>query len=648
MGLRERLEYVIDVTTDGATKGFGSFKTAVADADGVVGKAKAGIGSLITTMGPAGLIGGAGAAAGAIGAFAIKSMNAFTETAKAAIDLSTSTGLSVEASSRWIALGDDYQVTAEALATGLGKVSKTLDADKWKNYGIATRDAAGEARPVNDILLDTFDMLSKVTNETERARIGQELFGKGYQSLTPLLGHTREEYEKLLEAQKSGQVITEEEAKKAERARLAMDELHDSLQEFTLFVGEEVAPMVADFVEDMAKIRDAVGDVTDAINKIPLGDKVLGVFKDQLEGTINPLHRVDQAIGKVSDAGKAIKGLFGGGGGGGGDDTVAAAVKATSTASDLYAESLEMLAAQQHDSVLAEIGVKESRRASEVQMLDYVALLEGRAADVEQDRQAALAKTTEAERKHRDALDDASDAMERRIDIATRLVGGDIAVREAQREANQAAADLTETLANQTLGLGEAGAAIDTAASSQLNAASAAAEYRAQQMEANGQTVDAKTKQQLFKEELQKLSSQLTGPLKAAIDGYIADLGNIPTNITTHVTVNRDGDIIGVKGAHARGGTVASGPGLVLLGEEGAELAELPGGTRIHDAAETKRLLSGSGGTPVDLGAGPTEVHLHIHAGALIHESQLGQLFNRALTAWQRNGGRVTFTAKAS
>ena len=139
--------------------------------------------------------------------------------------MSTSTGLSIEEASRWIGVGDDYKVSAEALATGLGKVTKRLDSDKWVKYGIATKDASGKTRSANDILLDSFDMLSKVTNATDQARIGQELFGKGYQSLTPILGHTRAEYDKMLSSVEKGQVVTAEEAEKAEKWRLAQDQI---------------------------------------------------------------------------------------------------------------------------------------------------------------------------------------------------------------------------------------------------------------------------------------------------------------------------------------------------------------------------------------------------------------------------------------
>ena len=260
----DRISVLIDVTTDKATTALSNFRKAVGEADGAGGKMKAGFasaaqgiqqnaGSLAMVAGPA-LI-----------AFGVKAAAAFTDTAKAAIDLGKATGLSTEAASRWIAVADDYEVSAETLTASIGKISKTLDDTKWAKYGIETRDAAGNARSANDILLDTFDVLSKVKNETERARIGNELFGRGYAGLAPIIGNTRAEYEKMLGAVEKGQVITAEEAEKAEKLRLAQDKLADALGEVTLAVGELAAgmgPMIdkaADAVNMFTELNDAVG-----------------------------------------------------------------------------------------------------------------------------------------------------------------------------------------------------------------------------------------------------------------------------------------------------------------------------------------------------------------------------------------------------
>ena len=152
MGIAKRIEVVIDVVTDKARGALGRFRDDVGAAEGAAGKMRAGVTSAMASAGVSvgTLAVGAGAALVAFGA---KAVAAFETTAKASIDMATATGLSVEEASRWIGIGDDFQVGAVALESGIGKVAKTLSDTKWAEFGIATHDAGGEARSVNDILL---------------------------------------------------------------------------------------------------------------------------------------------------------------------------------------------------------------------------------------------------------------------------------------------------------------------------------------------------------------------------------------------------------------------------------------------------------------------------------------------------------------
>jgi hypothetical protein len=286
----EKINVIIDVTMDKANAGIQGFKKSVAEAEGASGKFKAGASSLGQTLqgvaGPAALAAGA-----ALVTFGIKAVAAFEDTAKAAIDLGAATGLATEDASRWIAVGDDMGVGADSLTSGIGKIAKSLDDTKWGDYGIATRDAAGNARDANDILLDTFDMLGKVGNETERARIGNELFGKGYANLAPMIGKSRAEYDKMLDSVESGQVITNEEAAKAERMRLAQDALSDALNEVTMAVGG----LVADMAPMIQTTADAILKVTELESRFGILDKTMTVMQ-------GPVGLVTKALDLSSEA----------------------------------------------------------------------------------------------------------------------------------------------------------------------------------------------------------------------------------------------------------------------------------------------------------------------------------------------------------
>lgn len=191
------------------------------------------------------MLGKAGLAIGftAVAGFAMKAAGEFTALAKSAGDLSTATGLTTEQASRWIAVADDAQVGADGLATAFKNINKDLDNSKWSKYGIQTKDAAGKARAANDVFLDILDTLYKIKDPTERARAGTELLGKAWGGLAPLVGKSRDEYKRMLASVEAGQVITQNEYDKAEKLRLAQDQLADSWKELSLAVGEGVANM---------------------------------------------------------------------------------------------------------------------------------------------------------------------------------------------------------------------------------------------------------------------------------------------------------------------------------------------------------------------------------------------------------------------
>lgn len=287
--MANKISVLIDVAVDKAVSNLKNFRTSIANAQGVGDKFKAGWQSATDSVKQnAGALATAGGAA--LLAFGVKAVAAFTDAALAAENAGKAMGTSTEQASRWIAVGDDFGLTAEQVAAGLGKVTTTINDSKWDKYTIATRDASGAARDANEILLDTFDALSKETNLTERSRMAKELLGKGYANLAPLIGKTRDELEGYLSSVEDGQVITQEEADRAREMALAQDALSDALGEVTLAAGSVIAkfaPLIermADAITTATELSarlGVVGDVLEAEAKFLTGD-----FTGALSGAV--------------------------------------------------------------------------------------------------------------------------------------------------------------------------------------------------------------------------------------------------------------------------------------------------------------------------------------------------------------------------
>lgn len=245
VGKFDKLGKSVDKSTGQSTSTIGKFKA--------FGKgAMAELGASTATL--------AATAAASFAALAADGARAFVELGKKSLDLARATGLTVEEASRWIEVAGDYGVEADALQTSIGKLNRTLTPEIAAKYGIALKDAAGNARSSSDIFLDAIVLLNETPDAGLRARRGTELLGRGWQSLAPILGKSRAQYEDMLDSVKEGMVITEEEAQKSEELRLALDDLSDSWESFKLGLGEAVAEgaPVLKFLGDMLGYVDDI------------------------------------------------------------------------------------------------------------------------------------------------------------------------------------------------------------------------------------------------------------------------------------------------------------------------------------------------------------------------------------------------------
>jgi hypothetical protein len=586
MAIRERLIYAIDIVTDGANKGLSNFRSSVKEAEGATGKFKAGASSAFSSVqANAGALAlGAGAALAAFGA---KAVSEFQNVALAAGKFSDATGLAVDEASRWIEVAGDVGVPVEAIEGAVARMNKAIATGgaAVEEYGISLQRTSDGTADVNGTFLNAIDVIGKIEDPTKRAQAAQEVFGKSYKDMAEIVFDSADNLKTKLGEVSDAKVINEKELEKARRFRATMDDLKDAVEDATLIVGEGLVPVLSDLAELADVTIKIKTEIDDGINGVP----GLGIVKDAVGDTLNPLGALSDGIRDVkdqfADADDAINDVndavtdFGERAprGAAAQDKLTSAIDQTSDAGERYVESLIQWA----DST------EEAQAATE--------------AKAEADEKAAVQAD-----KHRAALDELAESMEKQRSAALDLVGGDIAVRDAQRRAAESAEELNEVLEDQETTLDQAGAAIDEAADAHLNAASAAAEYRAKQMEANGQTVDSRTKAQLLKEELQNLAGNLTGPLAAAIQGYIDQLGAIPRTVGTTIVLTRAGRVgdtdpfLRTSGARASGGPVAAG-GLYEVNENGSEL--------LHEGGKTF-LMAGRNGSVEPLsgtaGAGRT------------------------------------------
>lgn len=559
-GFVERISVIIDTKVDGALSGIKGFRSAVAEADGFTNKFKAGWKNASAQVSAnAGML--AATAGTALVAFGVKAVEAFQNTAKAAIDLSKATGLSVEQASRWIAVGDDFGVTADQLAAAMGRLGKNLDAKAFEKYGITTRDAAGNARDANAIFLDVLDTLNN-TAPAERAKVGADLLGKGWQSITPLLGKTRAEYEKMLGSVERGQVITEKEAKKAEKMRLAQDALNDAIGEGTLAVGQFVAGL-APMIENVA---EGISTVSDLTQEFELLDKAAyGV------DMTNPI----SAVNKLTDAATSVKADLGNIG----LEEFTRLVKGSGESVSALTPLMEDWIRANPELGLSLTDLKEQIYGSQEATSSFGDVLGWVAGPTQKlaDKSDTLSTSLDAVGKAaNEAADDLFDLESAQLDLAESAA----ALAEQQAETDRILADSKSTDAEKKQALIDLRQAqIGTA-----EGAKKAAEAFAQSMGAQDGSALSASLQVTALETLRAKFPELT----ADINKYIAALKSIPSQVYTNVGTSASGGsntgkkgnwgVVGVESVDAgdgRGQRDSAAPIVVQLMLDGRAIAEI-------------------------------------------------------------------------
>lgn len=137
------------------------------------------------------------AAAAAAAAKAIWDMtNAAGEWADNLLTMSAQTNLSVDTLQKWDYAARFIDVDSETMVKGIAKVTK-MQAQSMKTgedyvtmlngQQIALKGSNGELKTSEQLFLEMVDAVGKIADDTEREAAAQDLFGKSYQEIMPLI-----------------------------------------------------------------------------------------------------------------------------------------------------------------------------------------------------------------------------------------------------------------------------------------------------------------------------------------------------------------------------------------------------------------------------------------------------------------------------
>lgn len=165
---------------------------------------------------------------------------------------------------------EDVKKGVQNITTALnGMANGTENADsKFAAIGVSLKDANGNIKSTEDILLDTIDALADMEDETARNAAANEIFGKGYSELIPLLNAGGDGIRDLMnEAEDYGIVMGEDAVKASADFSDALDRLKGTFEGLKNGAMGELLPALTDIVNGISLILAGDMSGTDKIAK---------------------------------------------------------------------------------------------------------------------------------------------------------------------------------------------------------------------------------------------------------------------------------------------------------------------------------------------------------------------------------------------
>lgn len=177
-------------------------------------------------------------------------------------DLSQRTGVGVETLSRFGAAARDSGSNIDEVAKAMGKLAKGIADpaskvnESLKSIGINSRDARGNIRGVDAIMLDLADKFAKLPDGAQKTALAMNIFGKSGANLIPMLNEGRDALEKYRAT------ISTDMAN-------AADQFNDTLNELGRSLAGPFNQAIVAVLPSLTQFAQLVAGVAQAFAKLP-------------------------------------------------------------------------------------------------------------------------------------------------------------------------------------------------------------------------------------------------------------------------------------------------------------------------------------------------------------------------------------------
>lgn len=248
-----------DAGLKSAQGAFNQFRSKVGEADGALGKLKAGSGvafdAIKANAGTMAL--GAGAA---IGGFALKAIGDFKDLALSVDEFRNKTNLTLLESSKWVSYTGDLGIQADSMTKIFTRVSKaaTDQIPAFKELGVAIALGEDGRTDIEETFLRVNDAINSLDDPVKQAAYRADLFGRGWMDAAELINMSSDEIRTSLAGVKDFEVIDEAEIQKAKDLRAAQDELGDAFARLSVSLGEALIPALTALSKVLIPVLEAL------------------------------------------------------------------------------------------------------------------------------------------------------------------------------------------------------------------------------------------------------------------------------------------------------------------------------------------------------------------------------------------------------
>lgn len=190
--------------------------------------------------------------------------NMATDSAKWADDLATNAsryGIDTQTLQQWQYASNFVDVEASTIAAASNRVLTAIrnDSEALTNLGVNTRTAAGTMRDTQDVFWETVEALGRMTNETERDAAAQEIFGRSFADLLPLVEAGRDAWRSYCEeAERAGYVLSEDQISR-------LTSFDDSIQRMRASITSLKHGLMAELAPGFEAISETVTEAVDSL-----------------------------------------------------------------------------------------------------------------------------------------------------------------------------------------------------------------------------------------------------------------------------------------------------------------------------------------------------------------------------------------------